>query len=198
VMEDVSLHATPAFKREGDMVVIIGEPYGLVSSLAGSEYLEIVHGKVAGLPSSPDLSGEKRYADLVRKLIRDGIVDTAHDISGGGHSVALAEMALAGGIGMDYEGEVNFEDLRRSGEDLDLFLFGEGGSSFLIAFPEDRWDEVQDALAGFAYDWLGHTGGDRLRVGDLIDLGLGDLKRTYERDLFGIPGEVVGGTEAVG
>jgi len=199
VFEDVGCHATSGFKREDDMVVIVGEPYGLVSSLAGSEYLEIIHGKVAGLPPSPDLSDEKRYADLVRKLIRDGLVDTAHDISGGGQAVALAQMALAGGIGMDYEGEVIFEDLRRSGNaDLDLFVFGEGGSRFLIAFPEDRWDAVQDALADFAYDWLGHTGGRRFKIGDLIDLDLEDLEGAYEQDLFGVPGEAVGGSEAVG
>ena len=199
VFEDVGRHATPGFKREGDMVVIVGEPYGLVSSIAGSEYLEVIHGKVAGLPASPNLSDEKRYADLVRKLIRDGLVDTAHDISGGGQAVALAEMALAGGIGIDYEGEVIFDDLRRSGSaDLDLFVFGEGGSSFLIAFPEDRWDDVQAALVGFAYDWLGDTGGHRFKIGDLIDLDLEDLKRAHEQDLFGVPGDAVGGSEAVG
>jgi phosphoribosylformylglycinamidine synthase II len=46
VLEDVRHHATPAFKREGDMVVVIGNRSGV--SLAGSEYLEIIHGRVAG------------------------------------------------------------------------------------------------------------------------------------------------------
>jgi phosphoribosylformylglycinamidine synthase len=199
VYEDVSRHATPGFKREGDMVVVVGEPYGRVSSLAGSDYLEIIHGKVAGLPSRPDLSVEKKYADLVRKLITDGVVDTVHDISGGGQMVALAEMALTADIGMSYEGEVDFERLRQSeDEDLDLFLFGEGGTSFLIAVPEERWDRLQDALVGVAYDWIGYTGGHRFEIGNLIDLSLEDLKQAYEQDLFGIPGEVVGGSEAVG
>ena len=42
VLEDVGRHATPAFKREGDMVVVIGS--GSSVSLAGSEYLKIIHG----------------------------------------------------------------------------------------------------------------------------------------------------------
>ncbi len=69
---------------------------------------------------------------------------------------------------------------------------------YLIAFPEDRWDDVQAALNGFAYDWLGNTGGDRFKIGDLIDLDLEDLRAAYERDLFGVPGEAVSGSEAVG
>ncbi|MEJ7820091.1 MAG: phosphoribosylformylglycinamidine synthase subunit PurL, partial [Rubrobacteraceae bacterium] len=48
VFEDVSRHATPAFKREGDVVVVIGSGSGSGVSLAGSDYLEIIHGRVAG------------------------------------------------------------------------------------------------------------------------------------------------------
>ncbi|MBA2344331.1 MAG: phosphoribosylformylglycinamidine synthase subunit PurL [Rubrobacter sp.] len=198
VLEDVRRIATPAFKREGDMVVIIGPPYGYFS-FAGSDYLEMILGEVGGVPARADLSTEKEYDDLIRRLVQDGVVDTAHDISGGGQMVALAEMALAGGIGMDYEGEVDLDRLRRSEEqNVDLFFFGEGGASFLVAIPEERWDRLQDALVGFAYDWIGYTGGDGFKVGDLIDLSLDGLKDAYERDLFGIPGEVVGGTEPVG
>ena len=101
VLEDVSRHATPAFKREGDIVVAIGKRRR--TSLAGSEYLEVVHGKVAGRPPEPDLDAAKKYSDLVRRLIADGLVDTAHDVSGGGELVALTEMALAGGLGFHYE-----------------------------------------------------------------------------------------------
>jgi phosphoribosylformylglycinamidine synthase len=129
-------------------------------------------------------------------MIRSGLVETAHDVSEGGDAVALAEMALASGIGFDFNGEVDIQESLRESR-ADTFLFGEVGGSYLIAFPENRWDDVQDALVGFAYDWLGTTGGHRFKIGDLIDLDLGDLKGAYERDLFGVPGEAVGGSEAV-
>ena len=50
LLDDVSAHATMAFKNEGDIVVLLGcgEVRGDADSLAGSEYLEVVHDKVAG------------------------------------------------------------------------------------------------------------------------------------------------------
>jgi phosphoribosylformylglycinamidine synthase II len=180
VLENVKRHATPAFKREGDRVVLILD---FPVSLAGSEYLEIVHGRVTGAPKCPDLAREKEHADMVRRLIADGLVDTAHDVSGGGLAVALAEMAVTGGIGMEFdEAEIGpkFGDGRK-----DLGLFGEMGASFLVAVPEERWEELQRALGGgVLYDDIGRTGGDRLRIGDILDLGLIELGEAYERDLF--------------
>ncbi|HEV2093342.1 MAG TPA: phosphoribosylformylglycinamidine synthase subunit PurL [Rubrobacter sp.] len=205
VFEDVGRHATPGFKRVGDVVVIVGPAPPLKSEMhlvrgdkiSGSAYLEVVHGQIKGLPRTNDLAEVKRCGDLVRGMICSGLIDTAHDLSEGGEAVALAEMALAGGIGFDYEGEVDVREALREMR-ADAFLFGEEGGSYLIAFPEDRWDDVQDALVGFAYDQIGATGGRRFKIGDLVDLDLGKLKEAYEQDLFGVPGEVVGGSEAVG
>ena len=187
ILKDVSRHATPAFKREGDIVVAIGK--GWRSSLAGSEYLEVVHGEIAGGPPEPDLAAEREYADLVRRLVGDGLIDTAHDVSGGGEIVALAEMAVSGGLGVEYE-EVEIEPLvnGKGGGRADVGLFGEGGLSLLVAVPEERWDELQRALSAVAYDSIARVGGDRIKIGDLVDVGLDELRKAYERDLFGAPG----------
>jgi phosphoribosylformylglycinamidine synthase len=184
VMKDVRRHATPAFKREGDIVVVLGGgPRSPDESpLAGSDYLDIVHGKVAGIPPRPDLAAERQASDLVRSMIESGLVDTAHDLSRGGEAVALAEMALAGGIGFAYE-EEEIEGLVRTGGAVET-LFGEEGASFLVAVPMERWDDLQNALASVPYDVVGYTGGDRFKIGDLIDMKLEELGEAYERDLF--------------
>jgi phosphoribosylformylglycinamidine synthase II len=183
VLKDVSRHATPAFKRDGDRVVLIAN---FLVSLAGSEYLDIEHGKVAGAPPQPDLTAEKEYADVVRRLIAEGIVDTAHDLSGGGLAVALAEMALAGGIGMEFD-RTEIEPLL-GGRRENVALFGETGASFLIALPEERWGDFERGLAALpyevGYDHIGRTGGDQLEVAGLIDVKLEDLREAYARDLF--------------
>jgi phosphoribosylformylglycinamidine synthase len=198
VFEDVVRHATPAFKREGDMVVAIGA--GMPLSLAGTDYLEVVHGRVVGRPPEPDLVAEKETADLVRGLIRDGLVDTVHDIGGGGEIVAVAQMALAGGLGIEYlEGEFERKIDGQGAGRTDVALFGEERGAYIVAVPWRRWAELQDALGGsVGYDQIGTVGGDSVKIPGLIDLSLSELRDAYERDLFGVPGEVVGGSEAVG
>ena len=186
VFEDVSRHATPAFKREGDVVVELGGGPPDGSLLAGSDYLDVVYGKVAGRPPRPDLAAEKEASDLVRDMIRSGLVDTAHDLSGGGEAVALAEMALAGRVGFEYEG-YEIESIISAGGTAEI-LFGEAGARFLVAVPEERWNDLQNALGGVAYDRVGITGGDRFKIGDLVDVSLQDLRKAYERDLFGALG----------
>ncbi|CAN5646794.1 phosphoribosylformylglycinamidine synthase subunit PurL [soil metagenome] len=189
ILQDVTRHATPAFKREGDMVMIVGGPTML--SLAGSEYLEVVHSRIVGVPPKPDLVAEKAFSDLVRSMVERGLLDTVHDISGGGEIFALAEMAISGGIGFEYD-EHELENFLGHTQRADLSFFGESGDSFLIAFPEERWEEVEDALGApdssglswVAYDQVGFTGGNRFKAGEYIDLSMDELREAHERDLF--------------
>ncbi len=173
VFEDVGRHATPGIKREGDALVLVGN---FRPVLGGSDYLEIVHGRVAGAPPVPDLASEKAVSDTVRRAIAAGIVDTAHDLSGGGLAVALAEMALSGGIGAEAQ--------LLPGGRQDAALFGEVGGCILVAVPEGRLGELEEHLEGVHYSRIGRTGGERVRVSALIDAGLDALGEAYERDLF--------------
>ena len=188
VLEDVSRYATPGFKREGDMVVVIGS--GSRVSLAGSDYLVVVHGRVAGEPPEPNLDAEKKIADLVREMVRSGLVDTAHDISGGGELVAVAKMALAGGLGIEYmEGEFERKFAGQGRGRADVALFGEEHGAFVVAVPWEQRAKLRDALGGdVGYYRIGTVGGDSVKVGDVIDVKLSELREAYERDLFGAPG----------
>src|ERR671938_790721 len=127
VFEDVGCCATPGIKRRGDEILLVGD---FRPVLGGSEYLEIVHRRVAGTPPRTDLAAEKPVYDAVRRAISAGIVDTAHDLSGGGLAVALAEMALAGGIGVEAH--------LLPGGRQDVTLFGEAGGCILLAAPEEK------------------------------------------------------------
>jgi phosphoribosylformylglycinamidine (FGAM) synthase-like enzyme len=173
ILKDVECRATPGFKREGDVVVIVG---GFRPSLAGSEYLEILHGQVAGAPPEPALALQKRAADAVQRAIGEGILDTAHDLSGGGLGVALAEMALTGGIGVELR--------LPPGGRHDVTLFGETSGCILVAVPEERISELEAALGAVPCGWIGRVGGDRLRADGLLEVKLEELREAYERDLF--------------
>ncbi len=85
-----------ALKRAGDALILIGETKG---HLGASLYLREIVGREDGAPPPVDLAAERRNGDFVRAMIAAGHVAACHDISDGGLLVALAEMAMAGGIG---------------------------------------------------------------------------------------------------
>ena len=175
VFEDVSRRATPGIKREGDAVVLVGDFW---PALDGSDYLEVVHGRIAGTPPVPDLTSERAVADAVRRAISAGVVDTAHDLSGGGLAVALTEMALAGEAGIGAEVQL------LPGGRQDVALFGESGGCILLAVPEARLVELEEHLEGVHYSLIGRTGGEGLKVVGLVNLALDEAEEAYERDLF--------------
>src|SRR5690348_16909999 len=77
LMADVSKMATVAFKRAGDVVIVIGETRG---HLGQSIYLREIEGKEEGAAPAVDLAIEKKHGDFVRGLIEAGRVDTVHDV----------------------------------------------------------------------------------------------------------------------
>jgi phosphoribosylformylglycinamidine (FGAM) synthase-like enzyme len=173
IFEDVARRATLGIKRERDALVLVGD---FRPDLGGSEYLEVVHGRVEGAPPAPKLASEKVVSDAVRRAVSSGVVDTAHDLSTGGLAVALSEMALGGGIGAEIQ-------LPPDGRH-DVALFGEVGGCVLLAVPEERLKELEEVLEEVRHIRIGRTGGERLRVSGLLDLGLDELRTAYERDLF--------------
>ena len=173
VFEDVGRHATSGIKREGDALVLVGD---FRPVLGGTDYLEVMHERVAGAPPAPALASEKAVSDAVRGAIASGLVDTAHDLSGGGLAIALAEMALCGGIGAEAQ--------LLTGGRQDVSLFGEVGGCILVAVPEGRLGELEKHLEGVRYSRIGRTGGERVKIAGLIDAGLDELEEAYERDLF--------------
>ena len=100
VLADFTKSATLAFKAAGETILLIGETQGW---LGQSLYLRDVCGREEGAPPPVDLIEERENGDIVRALIGEGLVTAAHDISDGGLLVALAEMAMASGIGANLD-----------------------------------------------------------------------------------------------
>src|SRR5690606_21641102 len=102
LVEDVTRAVTIAFKGAGETILLIGETKG---HLGASIYLREIGGKEAGAPPPVDLEAERRNGDFVREQILAGRVTACHDLSDGGLLVAIAEMAMAGGVGATLEVE---------------------------------------------------------------------------------------------
>jgi phosphoribosylformylglycinamidine synthase len=91
VIESLEHVTRSAFQRDGDEIVLLGEP---TDELGGSEYLHVVHGVVAGAPPKCDLARERALIDALLDAITLGAVHSAHDCSDGGLAVALAECSI--------------------------------------------------------------------------------------------------------
>jgi phosphoribosylformylglycinamidine synthase len=171
LMKDVTKMATVAFKRDGDVVILVGETKG---HLGQSIYLREIEGKEDGAAPVVDLAAEKKHGDFVRKLIEAGRIDTVHDVSDGGVAVAVAEMALAGNIGASI-GQAGLPDAIP-------FWFGEDQGRYLIAAPfavaEKIVAEARDA--GITVAELGKTGGDALVIDDSARIAIAKLRSAHE------------------
>jgi phosphoribosylformylglycinamidine synthase subunit PurL len=151
----------PVLVDGGDVVLLGGLGDG---GLGGSRWLALTGAGGGPLPPL-DLAGHRRLLALVAALVADGVVAGGHDVSDGGLAVALAEMAVRGGVGFTVTG------VPGPGH-----LFSEAPSRVVVCVAPDRGAEVRDRAgdAGVEVVALGRAGGDRLVVDGLLDLALAD------------------------
>jgi phosphoribosylformylglycinamidine synthase len=150
LLKDVSKMATVAFKRDGEAILLIGTTKG---HLGQSIYLREIEGLEDGAAPPVDLAVEKKNGTFVRGLIETGATDTVHDIADGGLLVAVAEMAMAGGIGATLRPQ--FE-----ADKFIPFYFGEDQGRYLVVVPAKKADAIlkKAAKAGVAATHIGFTG----------------------------------------
>ncbi|GGM10997.1 phosphoribosylformylglycinamidine synthase subunit PurL [Deinococcus aerophilus] len=184
VLPDISRRATLGLKAADQTLYLLGEH---ADSIGASQYLETVHGLEAGHVPPLDLNLEQRVIDATLSLIRAGLTDTAHDCAEGGLAVALAEMAIAGGIGarvqLDAPGDIR----------TDALLFGEAHSRVVVAVSDAGAAESHLRHLGVPFTRLGVSGGDTLTVaaptrGLHLSVNLAALKDAFESPLVGILG----------
>jgi phosphoribosylformylglycinamidine synthase len=118
------------FQNEGRTVVLLG---GIGAAdhehFGGTEYAKVVMNALWGLPPALDMAAEKRVHDAMRRIISEGLAESAHDLSDGGLAVAAAECSFGpGGIGarLDLDSDLAPEFL----------LFHEGPSRILVSTSE--------------------------------------------------------------
>ena len=157
VLDDV-MSAARIHWNDGDSILLID---GGVPSLGGSDYLDIIHGQIAGCPSAPDLASELKVQELVRHLILSGHCSGVHDVSNGGLAITLAELAMASGVGAT----VALPD--GSGRQ-DVGWFGECASRVVVAVGPSLIEIVERSAVerGVGIVQLGKVGGRELVLGD--------------------------------
>jgi len=162
LLPDAMMAVGIGFRNEGDVILVVGETAGHIGQ---SLFLREILGREEGPPPPVDLAVERRNGEFVRGLIHDGLVTASHDVSDGGLLIAIAEMAMVGGIGALITG---FDGAHAK------VLFGEDQGRYVLAVRPDKADEVQARAksAGVPLSVVGTTRGTALtgRGGDLISI----------------------------
>jgi phosphoribosylformylglycinamidine synthase subunit PurL len=145
LVPDISKICGQSWQKTGDVIYLLG--LGNASAvLGGSEYLATVHGTVAGKPPMVDFELEKSVQAACRQGIRQGWIQSAHDLAEGGLAVALAEACIGNNFGVTVNIPVS-ESHR-----LDEILFGEVASQILVSVSPELikpWETyLRDSLAG--------------------------------------------------
>jgi phosphoribosylformylglycinamidine synthase len=134
-----------------------------------------VLGREEGAPPPVDLAIEKRNGDFVRGLIGEGLPTAVHDLSDGGLLVALAEMAMASGIGAT---------LKAAAADMPAhaFWFGEDQARYLLTVKPADLPKVEAVAgkAGVPLRHLGTTAGRQLTLPDTDPILVASLHKLHE------------------
>jgi phosphoribosylformylglycinamidine synthase len=180
LIDDYERMATIGFKNEGEMIWLIGEDLdqvdaGRAMEIGQSLWLREIHGREAGPPPTVDLAVERRTGELIRRMIEAGDVTAVHDISDGGIAVALAEMALAGGIGASIKGG----EVWKFGSAP--FMFAEWQAAYLVTVPTDHVGKLYERyFCEVDAHEIGIVGGGALTFGSDAKVDLNSLREASD------------------
>jgi phosphoribosylformylglycinamidine synthase len=164
VLADAELAVRAGFGEEGDVVLLAGNG---PAALDGSEYQKQVLGTVAGRIPEPDLDNERRLHDFLAEAAERRLLRSAHDVSDGGLAVALAESAIAGGLGVS----ASCDD-----------PFGEGDGRVVISARFADLPALAELAGGLPLREIGRVGGDAIVI-DGEALPLDEATRIWESAL---------------
>lgn len=144
LLEDINNKMTLDFKEEGDLIYLLGSSTNDINS---SQYLS----KICGIEFSPapyfDLEEEFRLQRMVENLIKEKLINSAHDVSEGGLFVTLCESG--------FNNELGFSIITNNTVRKDAFLFGEGQSRVVLSVALDKVQQAESILNDFPFEKIG-------------------------------------------
>ncbi|MFC7859054.1 phosphoribosylformylglycinamidine synthase subunit PurL [Arthrobacter koreensis] len=150
VFDDVARRTPSGWREDGQAIYLMGVTR---DELDGSEFANL-RGHLGGQPPKVDLQAEKLLGDLLINASRDGMIDSAHDLSEGGLAAALSEMALRFGVGA----RIGLDEVaERDGVDLFTLLFSESQARAVVSVARSEEVRFKDMCSarGFAHSRIG-------------------------------------------
>ncbi len=172
-INDYSKAVTASFKNIGDKIIIIGEKIIKDDDnlLSGSEYQKIIEGKLSGSPHI-DLKKELYLQNSLLEIIDNRLINSAHDISTGGLSLAIAESCILGGVG---------SDILLDATNKKSVYFGENRSAVIVSCSPKNTKKVSEIANKHNIDSkeIGVVTGNNLIINQDINIKVERLKSIF-------------------
>ncbi|NLE39943.1 MAG: phosphoribosylformylglycinamidine synthase, partial [Pirellulaceae bacterium] len=189
LIDDVSRCVTMDLKTPGNRLYLVG----LTKNEMGGSHFALVEGLEGGQVPTVDVPTAKATFAAMHRAIQAGLVTACHDLSEGGLAAAAAEMAFAGGFGL----EVSLDKVPSVADAASAAtrLFSESNTRFLCEVrPEDEhaFDEIIRHAGrtghGVACARIGRVTDDRLlKITDagvtIVEADITELKETWLKPL---------------
>ena len=174
VVEDKSHITSLGFKGKSDLIYMLGTCDNNISS---SEYLASFHGIKESSTPNFDLDLEVELQNILTKLIRAGVIESAHDVADGGAFITLLESSMVNNLGFDI---TTCSEVRE-----DAFLFGESPSRVIVSVREVKEDRFLDLLenSSLPFSLLGHVSKGEIRIDDKSFGEVSEYKSIYRNSL---------------
>jgi phosphoribosylformylglycinamidine synthase II len=181
IVDDVSKCVTMDAKMASNLLFIVGETK---NELGGSHYYKINGCLGANVPKL-DLKSALKIAGRISAAIASGLVVSCHDCSEGGIAVALAEMAFAGGLGIeaDLRGLPKSKDAWRT----DTRLFSESNSRYIVEVEPENYDAFAKLMLNLPFGQIGKVTDEKTLVikaengKTVIKADIGSLKQAWQK-----------------
>lgn len=183
LVEDVNKCVTMDTKQPGNLIFAVGQTK---NELGGSHYYKVNDELGANVPQT-DITLAAETAKRIYQAISAGLVRSCHDCSEGGLATAMAEMAFAGGCGIeaDLRGLPASDDCVKT----EAMLFSESNSRYLVEIEPQNFDAFAKLMLNIPFGQVGEVVEEKkLRIHDVsqktvIDAELETLKAAWQKPL---------------
>lgn len=174
VLEDKTNRMTLNFKNEGDSIYLIGSSKDDISS---SEYLYSYHKIKNTPPPAFNLDEEYEVQKAVKTIIKERVIQSAHDCADGGLFITLLESAMTNGLGFDISSD---EEIRK-----DAFLFGEAQSRVIVSVKKSDEDKFIDLMMASRaeFEYLGDVTGKEMIIDEKSYGTVAEAKELFDSAL---------------
>ena len=168
-------------KRPDNLLFIVGETK---NELGGSHYYKI-NGHLGANAPELDLKKAPEIAKRIAAAIDKGIIASCHDCSEGGLAIALAEMAFAGGLGV----EVNLKGLPKAQNvhRTNTQIFSESNCRYILEIEPQNYGIFANLMLNLPFGNIGRVTEEKMVIiktdnaETVIELDLDSLKQAWQR-----------------